>query len=48
MTMTTTPDQAARHTPRPSPVPPAPAAGMPSPGGLTAAEIRRIVLDILG
>jgi hypothetical protein len=48
MTMTTTPDHAARRTPRPSPVPPAPAAGTPSPGGLTAAEIRRIVLDILG
>ena len=41
-------DQAARRKPRPAPTTPAPVAGGPQQGGLTAAEIRRIVLDILG
>jgi hypothetical protein len=41
-------DQAARRKPRPAPTTPAPIAGGPQQGGLTAAEIRRIVLDILG
>jgi hypothetical protein len=41
-------DQAARRTPRTAPTTPAPAAGTPEQTGLTAAEIRRIVLDILG
>lgn len=41
-------DLAARRTPRPAPNTPAPVAGTPEQGGLTAAEIRRIVLDILG
>lgn len=41
-------DQAARRKPRPAPTTPATSAGTPEPGGLTAAEIRRIVLDILG
>lgn len=47
--MSTMTDQPARHAHRPAaPIPPAPAAVTPAPGGLTAAEIRRIVLDILG
>ncbi|WP_198373694.1 hypothetical protein [Roseomonas rosulenta] len=41
-------DQAARHKPRPAPTTPATLAGAPQQGGLTPAEIRRIVLDILG
>ena len=41
-------DHAARRTPRPAPTTPAPAAGLPEQGSLTTAEIRRIVLDILG
>jgi hypothetical protein len=41
-------DFAARRTPRAAPSTPAPAAGLPEQGSLTAAEIRRIVLDILG
>jgi len=41
-------DKAARRKPRPVPTTPAPVAGHPQQGGLTAAEIRRIVLDILG
>jgi hypothetical protein len=48
-TMTkTTFDQAQRHAPRPAPATPAPQPGTPQPSGLSAAEIRRIVLDILG
>ncbi|WP_230166581.1 hypothetical protein [Roseomonas sp. CECT 9278] len=39
---------AARRTPRTAPTTPAPIAGHPEQGGLSAAEIRRIVLDILG
>ncbi|WP_244458137.1 hypothetical protein [Roseomonas fluvialis] len=41
-------DQAARRTTRTAPTTPAPSQGAPEPGGLSAAEIRRIVLDILG
>jgi len=41
-------DLAARRKPHPAPTTPAPVAGGPQQGGLTAAEIRRIVLDILG
>jgi hypothetical protein len=39
---------AARRSPRPAPGTPAPVQGAPEQGSLTAAEIRRIVLDILG
>lgn len=41
-------DHAARRSPRPAPTTPAPIQGAPEQGSLTAAEIRRIVLDILG
>ncbi len=41
-------EYAARRSPRPAPAPTAPVQGAPEQGSLTAAEIRRIVLDILG
>ena len=44
----TTHDIAARRSPRPAPATHAPAQGAPEQGSLSAAEIRRIVLDILG
>jgi hypothetical protein len=41
-------DQAARRTTRTAPTISAPSQGAPEQGGLSAAEIRRIILDILG
>jgi hypothetical protein len=45
---TPTLDLAARRTPRTAPITTVPTQGAPEQGGLSAAEIRRIVLDILG
>jgi hypothetical protein len=41
-------DIAARRSPRPASSTAAPVQGAPEQGSLSAAEIRRIVLDILG